>query len=122
MKLRRRRACASGVHRFEELGVVLDIAQLVEQEVDGIHPAHRVDPAQHVHLLQQTKNPGQWPGFRSFGSKPIRSVARHQRGSPVEAIVQTDFELMDLLLDTDCPAEIPKFIVASQSDVVAVEI
>ena len=29
----------SGVHRVEELGVVLGVAQLVEQEVDGIHAA-----------------------------------------------------------------------------------
>src|SRR6202042_2153239 len=41
------------VHRVEELGVVLGVAQLVEQEVHRIHRAHRVeDTAQHVHFLE----------------------------------------------------------------------
>jgi len=33
---------SSGVHRVEELGVVLGVAQLVEQEVDRVHGAHRI--------------------------------------------------------------------------------
>jgi hypothetical protein len=46
-------ASRSGIHRLEELAVALGVAELVEQEVDGIHGAHRVeDAAQHVHLLQ----------------------------------------------------------------------
>jgi len=45
---------SSGVHRLEEFRVVLGVAQLVEQEVDRIHRAHRIeDPAQHVHLLEE---------------------------------------------------------------------
>src|SRR5881392_3001387 len=59
-KGRRRRAAlqacrtASGVHRFEEFRVVLGVAQFVEQEVDRVHGAHRIeDPAQHVHFLQE---------------------------------------------------------------------
>src|SRR6266568_6643979 len=44
---------ASRIHRLEELGVALGVAQLVEQEVDGIHRAHRIeDAAQHVHFLE----------------------------------------------------------------------
>src|SRR5918912_1207298 len=43
---------SSGIHRLEELGIALRVAQLVEQEVDPVHGAHRVeDAAQHVHLL-----------------------------------------------------------------------
>src|ERR1700675_4981227 len=41
------------VHRLEELGVALGVAQLVEQEVDGVHRSHRIeDAAQHVHFLE----------------------------------------------------------------------
>src|SRR6476659_6341942 len=41
------------VHRFEEVGVALGVAQLVEQKVDGIHRAHRIqDAAQDIHLLE----------------------------------------------------------------------
>src|SRR5262245_36711203 len=41
------------VHRFEELGVALGVAQLVEQEIDGVHRAHRIqDAPQDVHLLE----------------------------------------------------------------------
>src|ERR1700738_4301363 len=41
------------VHRVEELAVRLSAAQLVEQEVDRIHGAHRIeDAAQDVHLLE----------------------------------------------------------------------
>src|SRR5882672_2193600 len=47
---------SSGVHRLEELRVVLGVAQLVEQEVDRVHRAHRIeDPAQHVHLLEELR-------------------------------------------------------------------
>src|SRR5208282_6876420 len=43
----------SGVHRFEEIGVGLGLAQLAEQEFDRVDRAHRVeDAAQHVHLLE----------------------------------------------------------------------
>src|SRR5437762_8445578 len=46
----------SGVHRIEEFRVVLGVAELVEQEVDRIHGAHRIeDPAQHVHFLEQLR-------------------------------------------------------------------
>src|SRR5277367_6024309 len=46
-------ASALRIHRVEELAVVLGVAQLVEQEVDGVHGAHRIeDPAQHVHFLE----------------------------------------------------------------------
>ena len=46
----------SGIHRIEELRVVLGVAELVEQEVDRIHGAHRIeDPAQHVHFLEQLR-------------------------------------------------------------------
>ena len=41
---------------LEELGVALRIAQLVEQEVDGIHRAHRVqNPPQNVHFLEDRR-------------------------------------------------------------------
>src|SRR4051794_17975579 len=41
------------VHRIEELAIGLGRAQLVEQEVDRIHRAHRIeDAAQDVHLLE----------------------------------------------------------------------
>ena len=41
---------------FEELAVGLGVAQLVEQEVDGVHRAHRIeDAAQHVHLLEHVR-------------------------------------------------------------------
>src|SRR4030081_2035916 len=50
---RLRRPPASRVHRLEELAVALGVAQLVEQEIDRIHRAHRVeDAAQHIHLLE----------------------------------------------------------------------
>src|SRR5579862_469611 len=46
-------ASALRIHRVEELAVVLGVAQLVEQEVDGVHGAHRVeDAAQDVHFLE----------------------------------------------------------------------
>jgi len=46
----------SGIHGIEEFRVVLGVAELVEQEVDRIHGAHRIeDPAQHVHLLQELR-------------------------------------------------------------------
>src|SRR5215813_8423062 len=49
----KQRSWTSGIHRLEELAVALGVAQLVEQEVDRIHRAHRVeDAAQHVHLLE----------------------------------------------------------------------
>src|SRR5262247_4183329 len=49
----KQRSWTSGIHRLEELAVALGVAQLVEQEVDRIHGAHRVeDAAQHVHLLE----------------------------------------------------------------------
>src|SRR3954447_18228816 len=42
------------VHRVEELAVRLRLAQLVEQELDGVDRPHRVeDAAQHVHLLER---------------------------------------------------------------------
>ena len=41
------------VHRVEELGIALGLLQLVEQELDGVLGAHRVqDAAEHVHLLE----------------------------------------------------------------------
>src|SRR5262245_2906713 len=43
----------SRIHALEELAVVLRIAKLVEQEVDRVHGAHRIeDAAQNVHLFQ----------------------------------------------------------------------
>src|SRR5215213_2589310 len=46
-------ACGLSVHALEELAVGLGVAQLVEQEVDCIHRAHRIeDAAQDVHLLE----------------------------------------------------------------------
>src|SRR5215203_4602448 len=43
-----------GVHRVEELGVALGLAQLVLQELDGIDDAHRVeDAAKDIHLLER---------------------------------------------------------------------
>src|SRR5687767_8437095 len=43
-----------GVHRVEELGVALGLAQLVEQELDGVDDAHRVeDAAEDIHLLER---------------------------------------------------------------------
>src|SRR5918992_582262 len=46
----------SGIHGVEELGVVLGVAELVEQEVDRVHGTHRIeDPAQHIHLLQKLR-------------------------------------------------------------------
>jgi hypothetical protein len=46
-------ASALRIHRVEELAVVLGIAQLIEQEVDGVHGAHRIeDAAQDVHFLE----------------------------------------------------------------------
>src|ERR1700730_4744297 len=48
-----RTMAGSGVHRLEELGIALGVAQLVEQEVDRVHGAHRIeDAAQDVHLLE----------------------------------------------------------------------
>src|SRR5258708_29374144 len=42
------------VHRLEEVGVALGIAQLVEQEIDGIHGTHGIeDAAQDVHLRSE---------------------------------------------------------------------
>ena len=47
------RSRASGVHRIEEVGVLLGGSQLVEQELDGVDRAHRIeDAAQHIHLLE----------------------------------------------------------------------
>src|SRR6202012_4965777 len=44
------------VHRLEELGIALGAAELVEQEVDGVHRAHWIeDAAEHVHLLQHLR-------------------------------------------------------------------
>src|SRR5882672_10082908 len=43
----------SSIHRLEEFAIALGVAQLVEQEIDAIHCAHRIEnPAQHVHLLE----------------------------------------------------------------------
>ena len=43
----------SVVHRLEEFPVVLRLLQLVEQELDGVLGAHRVeDPAKHIDLLE----------------------------------------------------------------------
>src|SRR6266851_5396235 len=42
-----------GIHRLEELGIAFGVSQLVEQEIDGIHGAHRVENAtQYVHLFE----------------------------------------------------------------------
>src|SRR3954454_25171068 len=44
---------ASRIHRLEEFRVVLGVPELVEQEVDRVHGAPRIeDAAKHVHLLQ----------------------------------------------------------------------
>src|SRR6185312_5872453 len=44
----------SGIHRFEELGVVLRLAELIEQELDGVDRSHRVeDAAEHIHLPER---------------------------------------------------------------------
>src|SRR3974377_446420 len=49
----RQRKPRLGIHRVEELAVVLGIAQLVEQKVDRVHRSHRIeDAAQHVHLFE----------------------------------------------------------------------
>src|SRR4051794_32104549 len=41
------------VHRLEEVGIALGVAQLVEQEVDGVHGTHGIqDATQDVHLLE----------------------------------------------------------------------
>ena len=51
--LRLDRSHCLGIHRLEELRIVLGVSQLIKQEIDGIHSPHRVeDAAQHVHLLE----------------------------------------------------------------------
>src|SRR4029079_14648569 len=46
-------AKSSGVHRFEEFPVVLRVAQLIQQEVDGVHRSHRIEKTpQHIHFLE----------------------------------------------------------------------
>src|SRR5262249_8974618 len=46
-------AKSSGVHRFEEFPVVLRVAQLVQQEVDGVHRSHRIENTpQHIHFFE----------------------------------------------------------------------
>ena len=44
------------IHRVEEITVALGLAQLVEQEVDGIHRSHWIENAsQHVGLLERIR-------------------------------------------------------------------
>src|SRR5690606_9291808 len=46
-------ALSLGIHRLEELSVVLRLAELIRQELDGIDRAHRAqDPPEDVHLLE----------------------------------------------------------------------
>src|ERR1043166_9065875 len=47
---------ASGVHRIEEFGVALGVAQLVQQEVNRIHGSHRVkNTPQDVNFLEHRR-------------------------------------------------------------------
>ena len=49
----KRAVAALRVHRVEKLGIAFGLLQLVEQELDGVLGAHRVqDAAEHVHLLE----------------------------------------------------------------------
>src|ERR1700730_10269240 len=85
---------ASGVHRLEEVGVALGIAQLVEQEIDGIHGTHGIeDAAQDVHLLELIRRDQELLLARA-GTGDV-----HRRESPLvrDLAVENDFRIAGAL-------------------------
>ena len=94
------------VHRVEELAIGLGVAQLVEQEVDRIHGAHRIeDAAQDVHLLQHGRLGEQLflarAGARDVDAPSIRTA--RAADAPEETIAE-DIEFtfyMNVIHDLD---------------------
>src|SRR5215211_8568130 len=87
-------ASSSRVHGFEELAVAFGIAQLVEQEVDGVHGAHRVeDAAQDVHLLELLRL-GEQLLLAGAGA---RDVDRWERALVGDLTVENDFRIAGAL-------------------------
>src|SRR5271166_5169134 len=77
-----------GVHRLEEIGVCLGLAQLPEQEFDRVDGSHRVqNAAQHVHFLENVRRDEQL----FLASARARDVHRGKSPFVSDLPVEDDF-------------------------------